>query len=38
MVSTTRAQTIPWATSVDEAIARAKTADKMVLLDFFSPT
>jgi len=38
MVSTTHTQAIPWATSVDEAIAKAKAADKMVLLDFFSPT
>jgi hypothetical protein len=29
---------IPWVTSVDDAIAQAKTTGKLVLLDFFSPT
>jgi hypothetical protein len=29
---------IPWTASIDDAVAKAKTSGKFVLLDFFSPT
>jgi hypothetical protein len=30
--------TIPWLSSLDDALARSRQADRPVLLDFFSPT
>jgi hypothetical protein len=29
---------IPWVPNLDGALAKAKETDKLVLLDFFSPT
>ena len=37
MSSTTQA-TIRWQTSLEEALRQAHADDKLVLLDFFSPT
>jgi len=30
--------TVKWATSLDEALARAQREGRLVMLDFFSPT
>jgi len=38
MATPVEERSIQWVTSVDDAIAQAKTAGKLVLLDFFSPT
>ena len=29
---------IGWAANLDDALAKAKQTDKLILLDFFSPT
>jgi len=38
MATPVEERSIRWVTSVDDAIAQAKTTGKLVLLDFFSPT
>jgi hypothetical protein len=38
MATAAEERSIPWMTSVDDAITKAKTTGKLVLLDFFSPT
>ena len=37
-MSSTTQSTIRWQTSLDEALRQAHAGDKLVLLDFFSPT
>jgi uncharacterized protein (DUF4415 family) len=38
VVSSTTQSTIRWQTSLEEALRQAHADDKLVLLDFFSPT
>ena len=38
MVQTVASGPIRWIASLDDALTRAKTSGKLVLLDFFSPT
>jgi hypothetical protein len=38
LMSSTTHSTIRWQTSLEEALRQAHADDKLVLLDFFSPT
>jgi uncharacterized protein (DUF4415 family) len=38
VMSSTTQSTIRWQTSLEEALRQAYAEDKLVLLDFFSPT